>query len=96
MGYQIREQEQYIITGREGKEYKIPMLYGLSIDEFGIMLRYNETDDPLEKIKISKEFFLTIAPELEDEKIGDVEYFNIFQDYNEAKPPKMKKRVGES
>ena len=96
MGYQITEKEPYIITGKEGKEYKIPQVDGLSIDEFAILVRYNETDDAVEKIKVCKEFFLTIAPELEDEKIGDVEYFKIFQDYNEAKTPKQKKRVGES
>ena len=96
MGYQIKEQEPYVITGKEGKEYKVPQVDGLSIDEFAILVRYNETSDAVEKIKVCKEFFLTIVPELEDENIGDVEYFHIFQDYNEAKTPKQKKRVGES
>ena len=96
MGYQITEQEPYIITGKSGKEYKIPQAYGLSIDEFAILVRYEETDDLVEKVKICKEFFLTIAPKLEDEKIGDVEYFKIFEDYNKVKTPKQKKQVGES
>ena len=95
MAYQIKEQEPYIITGKTGKEYKIPQVNGLSIDEFAILVRYNETDDAVEKIKVCKEFILTIAPKLEEEQIGDVEYFKIFQDYNEVKTEKQKKRVGE-
>ena len=96
MGYQIKEEEPYIITGKKGQEYQIPQLNGLGIDDFAQLVRYNETKDVIEKIKICKEFFLTLAPELENEQIGDVEYFHIFQDYNEAKTKKQIKRVGES
>lgn len=96
MGYQIKENEPYIIKGKNGKEYKVPQLNGLGIDEFAILVRYNETVNLVEKIRICKEFFLSIVPELESEKIGDVEYFKIFQDYNEEKTEKQKKRVGES
>ena len=95
MGYQIKEQEVYIIKGKKGKEYKIPQLKGLSMDEFGLLIKYNETDDAVEKIKYCKEFFLSIEPDLEKEKIGDVEYFQIFQDYNEVKTEKQRKKAGE-
>ncbi len=94
--YQIKERAPYIIKGKKGKEYKIPQVEGLTIDEFEILVRYNETDKPAEKVKICKEFFLNIAPELEDEGIGDVEYFRIFEDYNQAKTEKQKKALGES
>lgn len=93
--YQIKEQEPYVIKGKKGKEYKIPQVHGLDIDDFALLVKYNETDDVIEKIKICKEFFLKIVPELEDEKIGDVEYFQIFQDYNAAKTKKQIKKVGE-
>lgn len=93
--YQLQEHEPYIIKGKKGKEYKIPQVKGLGIDDFAQLVKYNETKDVIEKIKICKEFFLALAPDLEDEKIGDVEYFQIFQDYNEAKTKKQIKRVGE-
>lgn len=93
--YQIKEQELYVIKGKKGKEYKIPQVNGLTIDEFAIMLKFNHAEDLVDKIKFSKEFLLAIAPELEEEKIGDVEYFNIFVDYNAAKTKKQIKRVGE-
>ena len=96
MGYQITDHEPYIITGKNGKEYQIPQLKGLGVDDFAQLIKYNETDDVIEKIKICKEFFLKIAPDLEEEEIGDVEYFQIFQDYNRAKTHTQKKRVGES
>ena len=80
MAYQIQKQEPFIIKGK--KEYKIPRFNSLNIDEFAIIVKYTETDDTIEKIKLCKEFFLTIAPELEKEDIGDVEYFKIFQEYD--------------
>ena len=95
MGYQIQEREPFIIKGRDGKEYKIPRINSLNIDEFAIVVRYTEAEDVVEKIKICKEFLLTIAPELEDEQIGDVEYFTIFQAYDKPANEKQKKSLGE-
>ncbi len=95
MGYEIKEQEPYIIKGKKGKEYKLPQIIGLGVDEFATLMSYSETDDLVERIKICKEFILGIVPELEDEGIGDVEYFRIFEDYNTVKTEKQKKKVGE-
>jgi len=94
--YQIKERAPYIIKGKKGKEYKIPQIDGLNIDDFEILIKYNETDNAVEKVKICKEFFLHIAPELEDEKIGDVEYFRIFEEYNKAKTDEQNEALGES
>ena len=95
MAYKLEEYEPYIIEGKNGKEYKIPHFYDLGVNEFAIINKYNETSDAVEKIKVSKEFLLTLAPDLEKEGIGDVEYFNIFQDYIKVKLDKQKKKVGE-
>ena len=94
--YQIKEKDPFIIKGKKGKEYKIPIIDGLDIDAFEILVRYNETDNAVEKVKVCKEFFLHIAPELENEKIGDVEYFKIFEEYNKAKTEEQEKALGES
>ena len=93
--YQIKDRDPFIIKGKKGKEYKIPQVNGLDIDDFAIMVRYIETTDPVEKVKVCKEFLLHIAPELEDEKIGDVEYFNIFEEYNKVKNEEQEKALGE-
>ena len=94
--YQIKEHAPFIIKGKKGNEYKIPQVVGLGVDDFALFIKYNETEDPVERIKACKEFFLSVAPELEDEGIGDVEYFEIFEEYNTAKTPKQRKKVGES
>ena len=81
-GYTLQAHEPYTITGRTGKVYDIPAIPNLSIDAIGVMVKFNETTDAVEKTKACKEFFLLIAPELEDEGIGDMEFFMIFEDYN--------------
>ena len=93
-GYKLQNHEPYIITGKNGKEYEIPAVPNLSLDEIGAMVRFNETKDAVEKTKICKEFFLSIAPDLEAENIGDMEYFLIFEDYN--KSTRRTPQLGES
>ena len=43
------------LATKAGKEYKIPQVHGLDIDDFALLVKYNETDDVIEKIKICKE-----------------------------------------
>ena len=93
--YQIKDHEPFIIRGKKGKEYKVPHIDGLNADDFAILGRYNETDNAVEKVKVCKEFFLNIVPELADEKIGDVEYFKIFEEYNKVKTEEQEKALGE-
>ena len=95
MAYQIKEQEPFIIKGKDGKEYQIPRYNSLSIDEFAIIVKYTEAEGIVEKMKYCKEFLLTVAPELENEDIGDVEYFKIFQEYDKPVNEKQKKSLGE-
>lgn len=94
--YQIKEHDPYIIKGKKGKEYKIPQVIGLNSDDFAILIRLYQTQEPLEKMKICKEFLLHLAPELESEGIGDVEYSKIFEAYENNKTEKQKKKLGES
>lgn len=93
-GYTLKQHEPYIITGKTGTIYEIPAVPNLSIDEIGYMVKFNETTDAVEKTKLCKDFFLRIAPGLEDEDIGDMEYFMIFQDYNSS--ARITSRMGES
>lgn len=86
-GYKLQEHEPYVITGKTGTIYEIPAVPQLSVDQLGAMVRFNESTDAIEKTKICKEFFLAIAPGLEDENIGDMEFFWIFQDYNKTARP---------
>ena len=81
MGYQLKKHEPYVITGKEGKEYVIPAQITLNLDGIDIICRFNNSTDELEKIRICKEFFLHFAPELEEEEIGDMEYFKMFLHY---------------
>lgn len=94
--YQIKEHDPYIIKGKKGKEYKVPQVIGLNTDDFAILIRLYQTNDPLEKMKICKEFLLHLAPGLETEGIGDVEYSKIFEAYENNKTEKQKKKLGES
>ena len=92
MGYQLKKHEPYVIIGTdEEKEYKIPAPIDMNIDSIEIVLRYNKSEDEIERAKICKEFFLHFAPDLEQEGISDMEYFHIFQDYNRGS-----KNLGES
>ena len=93
-GYKLHEHEPYEITGKTGTVYKIPAIPNLSVDEIGYMVRFNESKDPVEKTKICKEFFISVAPDLEAEGIGDMEYFMIFEDYNKA--ARLTPKMGES
>lgn len=93
-GYTLQEHEPYTITGKTGKTYEIPAVPCLSVDEISYMVRFNESTDPVEKTKICKDFFLSVAPELEAEKIGDMEFFMIFEDYN--KSARLTPKMGES
>lgn len=96
MGYKLVRHEPYTIEGKEGKEYQIPAAINLNYDELEIMLRYNKSTDEIEKARICKEFFLHCAPDLEDEGISDMEYFVIFQNYNETSLINKKGELGES
>ena len=96
MGYKLKKHEPYVITGYEGKEYKIPAPIDMDLEDIEIVLRYNKSTDEIEKAQICKEFFLHTAPDLESEGISDMEYFMIFQDYNKAKPLEQKTELGES
>lgn len=80
--YKLQKHEPYEIEGKTGTIYEIPAIPDLSLDQIGCMVKFNETTDAVEKTKICKDFFLSIAPELESEKIGDMEFFMIFEDYN--------------
>lgn len=91
-GYTLQAHEPYVITGKTGTIYEIPAIPNLSVDEIGSLVKFNETSDPIEKTKICKDFFLQIAPGLEDEQIGDMEFFMIFEDYNKS----SRLTVGES
>lgn len=93
-GYKLHAHEPYLITGKTDTVYEIPAVPDLSVDEIGYMVRFNETADAVEKTKICKEFFLAIAPGLEDEEIGDMEYFMIFEDYNRT--ARLTAKTGES
>lgn len=95
MSYQIKEQDPFIVKGKKGKEYKIPRIDGLSVDEFAVVMKYTETEDPVERVRICKDFILMIVPEIEEENIGDVEYYRIFEEYNKIKTEKQKKKLGE-
>ncbi len=83
-GYTLQEHEPYLITGKTGTIYEIPAIPNLSVDNIGYMVKFNETRDAIEKTKLCKEFFLSVAPGLEDEDIGDMEFFMIFEDYNQT------------
>ena len=93
-GYVLQEHEPYIITGKEGKTYEIPAILNLSVDQIGYMVKFNESTDAVEKTKICKDFFLSVAPELEEEGVKDMEYFMIFEDYN--KTSRLSPKLGES
>ena len=95
MGYQLKKHEPYVITGIEGKEYVIPAALDLGIDGIKLSLAFDNAKDEVEKVKACKAFFLYFAPDLEKEEIGDMEYFNIFQDYNKSGSAD-KKKLGES
>lgn len=96
MGYKLEKHDPYVITGRTGKEYEIPPTIEMSLEDIEMMLRYNKSTDEIEKAKICKEFFLHAAPDLEKEGISDMEYFVIFQDYNNTSLIKQKGNLGES
>ena len=96
MGYKLEKHEPYIITGKEGNEYPIPATIDMMVEDIEIMLKYNKSEDELEKARLCKEFFLRVAPGLEDEGISDMEYFIIFQDYNNTSLIKKPKELGES
>lgn len=97
MGYQLADHEPYIITGKDGKtEYKIPAQIDMNFEAIEIVLRFNKSEDEIEKTKICKEFFLHFAPELEKEGISDMEYFYIFEDYNKGKVVHQKRKLGEN
>ena len=91
-GYTLQNHEAYTITGKTGETYEIPAIPNLSVYEIGYLVKFNETADPIEKTNICKEFFLSIAPGLKDEEIGDMEFFMIFEDYNRT----YKNKTGES
>lgn len=93
-GYVLREHEPYIITGKTGKTYEIPAIMNLTVDEIGYMVKFNECTDAVEKTKICKEFFLSVAPGLEEEGVKDMEFFMIFNDYN--KNARLTPKLGES
>ena len=96
MGYKLVDHEPYIITGKDGiKEYKIPAQIDLNYEAMEIVLRFNKSEDVIEKTKICKEFFLHYAPDLEEEGISDMEYYYMFEDYNKGKIVR-KKKMGES
>ena len=82
-GYTLQVHEPYLINGKTGTIYEIPAIPNLSVDNIGYMVKFNETRDAIEKTKICKDFFLSVAPGLEDEDIGDMEFFLIFEDYNQ-------------
>ena len=93
MGYQLADHEPYVITGKGGKEYKIPAPIDMNFEAMEIVLRFNKSEDEIEKTKLCKEFFLYFAPDLEEEGISDMEYFIIFKDYNKGKV--VQKKLGE-
>ncbi len=98
MGYKLEKHDPYVIEGKEGKKYEIPIALDMNLTQIEIMARFNKAEDEIEKAKLCKEFFLTAAPDLEDEGISDMEYFVIFQDYNKSTPIKKRnvKKMGES
>jgi len=96
MGYKLQNHEPYIITGKEGKEYKIPAPLDMDFEAIEIVLRFNKSEDEIEKVGICKEFFHHYAPDLEAEGISDIEYYHIWEDYNKGKVIHRKKKMGES
>ena len=80
MAYTIKKTEPYVIHGEKG-DYLIPALKTLSIDKVSDIMSLT-TDTPVEKrVEAVKAFLLRMAPELEAEEIGDVEFSMIFADY---------------
>lgn len=96
--YQIKEREPFVIKGKKGKEYKIPMYYhtGIGVDELKKVFDIYQTQDLAEKVRLSKEFLLALVPELEEEDIGAFEYWKIFEAYDNAHTDKQRKKLGES
>ena len=95
MGYKLVEHKPYEITGKTGKKYTIPAMLDLSFEDFEILSKYDNSEDTLEKAKLSKEILLQIAPDLEGEGIKDMEYPNIFLDYLAFNRSQNRKELGE-
>ena len=95
MSYKLVEHKPYEIIGKTGRKYTLPAMLDLSFDDFEILSKYDNSEDTIEKAKLSKEILLRIVPGLEDENIRDMEFPNIFLDYLAFNKRQNKKELGE-
>ena len=80
MPYSIKKPQPFVIQG-EKKNYLIPPMVSLSVEDMGSILDLKPETPKEERVKAVKEFLLRMAPELKDEGLGDVGYSMIFGAY---------------
>ena len=80
MPYSIKKPQPFVIDGDKGK-YLIPALATLSVDQVGDVLTLTPESPAAERVAAVKAFLLRMAPDLEQEGLGDVGYSMIFAAY---------------
>lgn len=80
MAYVIPKNAPFVIEGENGT-YLIPMMRSLGIDDLGEILNIKPDTPVAEKVAITKAFLLKQAPGLENERLGDMGYFQIYMAY---------------
>lgn len=80
--FQISEHEDFTINGTKDT-YTIPALNKLPYDAIKVFFKKDKTPTPHEAVEMYKTFFLSIAPGLADEPIGDFQWLQIGKAYME-------------
>lgn len=86
MAFIIKKPEPFAIKGEQGN-YIIPAMSTLSTDQMGDILTMLPETPAAEKVAIAKAFLLRMAPELEQEELGDWGYFQIYMAYEKEQNP---------
>ena len=76
-----REDFTFALESNPKKIYTIPALKSMSFEDAEEMVKIDEESDIAKKGEKIKTFILKYAPELAEDGIGEMEYFDIFNAY---------------
>lgn len=76
--FTIEKPVPFVVDGASGKQYELPRLRDLSVEQVEAMAPASKATELADKVRAVKEFMLMLCPELEEEPLTDMGYMSLF------------------
>lgn len=82
--FTIEKPVPFVVKGADGKQYELPRLRDLSVEQVAAMAPASNATELVDKFRAVKEFMLTLCPDLADEPLTDMGYMSLFNALGEG------------